>query len=129
MLKNLPSGIEKRLSANSANQDIFDAAVPPYQKELDRCGYKYKLEYKPRNEQFQPKTNKNKRKKPVTWFNPPYSMNVATNVGRNFLTLIDEHFPPGHPLHSVINRSTVKVGYRYLPNMGAQISRHNSKIL
>ena len=49
-------------------------------------------------------------------------MNVATNVGKNFLTFIDEHFPPGHPLHPVINRSTVKVGYRCLPNMGAQIS-------
>ena len=96
-------------------QDIFEAAVPPYQKELDRCGYKYKLEYKPRNEAIQ---TKKKWKKTVTWFNPPYSMNVATNVGRNFLTL-----------HSVINRSTVKVGYRCLPNMGAQISRHNSKIL
>ena len=43
--------------------------------------------------------------------------------------LIDKHFPPGHPLHSVINRSTVKVGYRCLPNMGASIARHNSKIL
>ena len=69
------------------------------------------------------------RKKPVTWFNPPYSMNIATNVGKEFLMLIDEHFPPGHPLHSVINRSTVKVSYRCLPNMGASISRHNSKIL
>ena len=43
--------------------------------------------------------------------------------------LIDKHFPPGHPLHSVINRSKVKVGYRCLPNMGASIARHNSKIL
>ena len=65
----------------------------------------------------------------MTWFNPPYSVNVATNVGREFLSLIDQHFPPGHPLHSVINRSTVKVGYRCAPNMGAHISRHNSKIL
>ena len=58
-----------------------------------------------------------------------YSANVATNVGRDFLLLMDEHFPPGHPLHSVPNRSTVKVGYRCLPNMGAHVARHNSKIL
>ena len=59
-----------------------------------------------------------KNKKTVTWFNPPFNINIATNVGREFLKLIDEHFPPGHPLHQVINRQTVKVGYRCLPNMG-----------
>ena len=56
-------------------------------------------------------------------------MDVATNVGREFLKLIDLHFPPGHILHPVINRSTVKVSYRALPNIGAQISKHNQKVL
>ena len=56
-------------------------------------------------------------------------MNVATNVGQEFLKLIDRHFPPGHILHSVINRSTVKISYRCLPNMGAQVAKHNAKIL
>ena len=37
--------------------------------------------------------------KRITWFNPPYSLDVATNVAREFLLLIDTHFPPGHPLH------------------------------
>ena len=50
ILKNLPAGIEKRISFNSANQEIFEAAIQPYQSELDRCGYNYKLEYKPRTE-------------------------------------------------------------------------------
>ena len=61
----------------------------------------------------------------------PYniSMNVATNVGQEFLKLIDEHFPPGHILRSVMNRTTIKVSYRCLPNMGAQIAKHNAKIL
>ena len=129
IIKNLPRGIERRLSDNSANQAIFEAAIPPHQKELDRCGYKYKLEYKPRTEPSKTKKCKKTRKKTVTWFNSPYSMNVATNIGRDFLLLIDEHFPPGHPLHSVINRSTVKIGYRPVPNMGAQVARHNSNIL
>ena len=56
-------------------------------------------------------------------------MNVATNVGQEFLKLIDEHFPPGHILRSVMNRTTIKVSYRCLPNMGAQIAKHNAKIL
>ena len=48
---------------------------------------------------------------------------------REFLKLFDFHFPPGHILHSVLNRSTIKVSYRCLPNMGAQVARHNSKVL
>ena len=63
----------------------------------------------------------------MTWFNPPYSMDVGTNVGKVFLNLLDQHFPPGHVLHSVMNRSTVKVSYRCLPNMGAQVAKQNAK--
>ena len=40
ILKNLPSGIERRLSDNSANKEIFDNAAPIYQAELDRCWYR-----------------------------------------------------------------------------------------
>ena len=54
---------------------------------------------------------------------------MATNVGREFLKLLDFHFPPGHVLHPVLNRSTVKVSYRCLPNMGAQVAKHNGKLL
>ena len=61
--------------------------------------------------------------------NPPYSLNVETNVGKIFLELLDLHFPPGHVLRSVMNRNCVKISYRCLPNMGSHISRHNSKIL
>ena len=127
ILKNIPAGIERRLSDNSANEQIFMEAVPIYQAELDRCGYTHKLEYKPRIDQvYKPKKRRTRR---ITWFNPPYSMNVATNVGQEFLKLIDLHFPPGDKLHSVVNRSTVKVSYRCLPNMGAQVAKHNAKIL
>ena len=97
ILKNLPAGIERRLSDNSANQEIFESFVPPYQSELDRCGYSYQLRYNPRTEPTKPKKKRNKKN--VNWFNPPFSLNVATNVGREFLKLIDKHFPPGHPLH------------------------------
>ena len=126
-MKNIPAGIERRISDNSSNQEIFEAAIQPFQSELDRCGYSYNLEYKPRNKSRRKKKKRNKRN--VTWFNPPFSLNVATNVGKEFFKLVDKHFPPGHPLHSVMNRQTVKVGYRCLPNMGAHVNRHNSKIL
>ena len=62
-------------------------------------------------------------------FNPPYSVNVKTNVGEKFLSLLDKHFPPGHPLHPLLNRRTVKVSYKCLPNMKSIIAKNNSKVL
>ena len=129
VLRNIPAGIERRLVQISCNEEVFNTAVPDYQKELDRCGYKHKLTY---NQPAGPPTQPTKRKRGgrrVTWFNPPYSLDVATNVAREFLELVDKHFPPGHPLHSICNRSTTKVSYRCLPNMGSILARHNSKIL
>ena len=125
IIRNLPAGIERRLSDNSSTEEIFNNVAPLYQAELDRCGYDYQLKFHPRGEVKAKKS----RKRRVTWFNPPYSMNIATNVGRDFLKLIDKHFPPGHILHSTISRQTVKVSYRCLPNMGAHIARHNAKLL
>ena len=129
MLKNIPAGIERRLVQISCNEEVFKAAVPDYQKELDRCGYNYKLTYsQPVNPTSQP-TRRKRGGRRVTWFNPPYSIDVATNVAREFLVLVDRHFPPGHPLHSICNRATLKVSYRCLPNMGSVVAKHNKKIL
>ena len=81
-------------------------------------------------ENVQKTKGKTKRgKKDVTWFNPPYSLNVETNVGRTFLKLLDTHFPPGHILRPIMNRNKVKVSYRCLPNMGSVIAKHNANIL
>ena len=50
-------------------------------------------------------------------------------TGAKFLKLIDESFPPGHKLYKLINRNTVKMSYRCMPNMGKLISGHNKKLL
>ena len=50
-------------------------------------------------------------------------------LAREFLELVDKHFPPGHLLHSLCNRSTLKVSYRCLPNMGSIVAKHNSKTM
>lgn len=41
--KNIPAGINKRLSSLSSDKASFDKAVPPYQKALDEGGYQYTL--------------------------------------------------------------------------------------
>ena len=61
-----------------------------------------------------------KRSRRVTWFNPPYSKNVATRIGQKFLKLMDQHFPAGSKLHKIFNKGTVKVSYI--------IKRHNAHV-
>ena len=46
-IKNIPAGINKRLSSLSSDKASFDQAAPPYQKALDESGYHYTLQYEP----------------------------------------------------------------------------------
>ena len=117
VLKSIPNGINRRLSRISANKAIFDAAIPPYQEALAKSGYKDKLEFVPPENL---PTKKKTRKRAVTWFNPPFSANVSTNVGKEFLKLIDTAFPPNNPLHKLFTRNTVKISYKCMPNMDDQ---------
>ena len=39
--RNIPAGINKRLSSLSSDKASFDQAAPPYQKALDESGYHY----------------------------------------------------------------------------------------
>ena len=126
VLKNIPLGINRRLSKISANKEIFDKAKKPYQDALQRSGYSHILEYTPPTEL---PTKKKNRKLPVTWFNPPFSVNVSTNIGRMFLTLLDRSFTPDNPLSKLFNRHTVKISYKRMPNMAQAVAGHNSKIL
>ena len=45
------------------------------------------------------------------------------------MRLLDYHFPKEHPLHPLINRNTIKISYRCLPNLGKVIAKHNSKVM
>ena len=130
VLCNIPKGINSRLSTISASKEIFERAAPVYQAALDRSGYKHKLEFDPNpNPSNENKQAGRQRKRCIIWFNPPYSRSVVTNVGREFLQIMDKHFPPGNPLHQIFNRSKVKMSYRCTPNLSRQISGHNSKVL
>ena len=103
---------------------MFKEAIPPYQNALKSSGFDYKMKFEPTSTNNRKKLN---RRRNITWFNPP-SSNVATNVGAKVLILVDACFPSCHPLSKIINRNTVKVSYRCMPNMGKVLSRHNTKI-
>ena len=96
---------------------------------LKRSNYDVPLQYSAcDNSSSSPSTNRRRRRN-IIWFNPPFSKTVQTNVGRNFLQLIDKHFPSTNPLHKVFNRNTVKVSYSCMENVKTIISRHNHRLL
>ena len=125
ILKNIPIGINKRLATISANKEVFDNSIQIYSDELAKSGYEHKLSY----EDFTTNNNiqKPKRKREMFWFNPPYSKNVATKVGAQFLKIVDEKFPDQPKRY--FNRNTVKLSYRYMPNIKNHIDRHNTKVM
>ena len=124
ILKNIPQAVNDRLSRISANEKLFEEAAPPYQRALNDSGFNHTLK-------FNPPINRGpkKRSRKIIWYNPPFSINVKTNVGQKFLKIIDECFPKGHPLHKIFNRNTVKMSYKCMPNMARSIAGHNSRFL
>jgi len=62
-------------------------------------------------------------------YNPPFSKNVATNVGGTFLKIVDEEFPEGHVLHKIFNRNTLKISYSCMPNLKQKIDGQNKSTL
>ena len=125
IIKQLPLFIKSRLSSLSSSEILNDSVIP-YQDDLDKSGYKHKLKYKAN---IDTATNKKQRKRNIIWFNPPYSKNVKTNIGKIFLNLIKKHFPPHHKFRKLFNKNTVKISYSCMRNIKTIKNSHNAKIL
>ena len=65
----------------------------------------------------------------MTWFNPPFSRNVATNFGKKFFTLLSACFPANNKLHKIINKNTIKLSYSCMSNIKQSIANRNKAIL
>ena len=128
VIRAIPKGIEKRLSNISSTNEIFEKAAPEYQEALEKSGHKTKLKYQEENKATSSnKEQRRKRGRNITWFNPPYNKNTKTNIGKEFLKLLDYHFPKGHKLHQICNRNTIKISYSCMPNMKNIIDATNRK--
>ena len=125
--KNIVKNIQNRLSRLSATEEIFNEAKAPYEDALKQGDYDFNLKYDPNARNSENKNRKRNRR--VTWFNPPFSYNVKTNIGAEFLKIISECFPQHHKLYKICNRNTLKLSYRTMPNMKRAVSNHNNKIL
>ena len=65
--------------------------------------------------------NSRNRSRNIIWFNPLFSQNVKTNIGKLFLKLVKKHFPKHHRLHKLFNPNTVKLSYSCMSNMSSFI--------
>ena len=97
-----------------------------YEHRLACCGYNEKLTY-----QQQGENNKNagkNRKRIIIWLNQCYCKSLKTNIGKYFFRLLNKHFPPGHKLHNIFNKNTLKLSYSCMPNRKAKTDGHNKKM-
>ena len=134
ILKQLPLSIEDRLRELSSSKEIFEEAAKYYQNVLDKCGYKHKIKYEKEGPQQRvnvqtPQEPRRKRGRNVTWFNPPFSKSVSTNVAKYFLNLIKKHFTAQHKFRKIFNRNNLKVSYSCMPNVKTMVNGHNKKVL
>ena len=58
---NIAKGVNKRLSENSSNEEIFNAAAPVYQQSLKDSGYDYELKYEPLSDDTEEKKRQRTR--------------------------------------------------------------------
>ena len=124
--RNIPAGINRRISSLSSDQNAFDLAAPAYQKALDEGGYNYKLTFEPPVENNR---RKNRPRNDILWYNPPFSKNVSTNIGQRFLSLINRCFHKDHSLRKIFNKNKVKISYSCMPNIKQTIDNQNKQKL
>ena len=122
IVKELPKMIARRISDLSCNEDEFKKAKGLYETALKNAGHEPTLEYVKQ-------ARRRPRNKKVLWFNPPFSKNVKTDIGRLFLQLIRKHFTRQHHLYKIINIHTVKLSYSCMPNMENIIKQSNARVM
>ena len=126
VIKQIPRGVNKRLSELSSTENEFNEAKADYERALRESGHKHELKFIPK-ERNQRQNKKKKRK--IFWYNPPYNSTVTTCIGKKFLSLVDKHFPKGSELRGLFNRNTMKVSYSCTGNIKTLIQAHNRKLL
>ncbi|GFS17075.1 hypothetical protein ElyMa_004972300 [Elysia marginata] len=103
---------------------------PIYTEALKRSGFNQTFKFnKGKEETIKNKGSRKKRNRKITWFNPPFSGNVSTNVAKIFLSMIDRHFPKANRHQKILNGDSIKVSYGCIPNFNQTIWNHNNILL
>ena len=129
IIKQLPTSIEKRISGISCNEEVFRSSKEIYENALKSSGFTVNLKYNEGNANQNENSEKKKRKRKIIWFNPPFSLNVKTHIGKQFFKILHKHFPKNHSLYKIFNKNTVKLSYSCTRNITSIITSHNKNIL
>ena len=130
MIKHLPAAIGRQIS-DISSKELSNKAKPHYESALKQSGHDEELIHtehkKPVTHTIQ--NSRKNRQRNIIWFNPPYSMNVQTNIGREFLKLFSTHFLKNHRYSKIFNKNNMKISYSCIDNLQTIIRKHNRKIL
>ena len=118
--------VNKRIADLSCDKDEFDKAKDVYELAFKKNGHNATFKYEQAKQNSKRKRN---RQRNILWFNPPYNLQVKTNIGKKFIYLIKKHFHKGHNLHKILNTNTIKLSYSCTTNMTGIIRQHNAKVL
>ena len=75
---------------------MFESAKIENENALKISGYKDRLVYEKSSVNENDKNENKKRKRNIIWYNPPFSANVKTNIGKILFKLLNKHFPREH---------------------------------
>ena len=94
--------------------NVFDRNVGIYHSSIKNSGFDHKITYCNQSEQasnvnIEEVNQARKCKRAIIWYNPPYSMNVKTNIGKTFFKLLQKHLPPTHPMYTIFNKNKIKI--------------------
>ena len=129
IIKQIPKSVSRRVSKLSSDHATFTNAASTYNDVLKNSGFNTNIEYLPDEDPKSRASQRQKRSRNIIWFNPPFSRNVKTSVGRKFLALMDKHFPTTNKLQKIFNKNTLKVSYSCMGNMKNIVNKHNARIL
>ena len=125
IIKNPPDNASERINTLSADERTFGKSKDLRNNTLAESGFKHKITFqKQQNTPTVTNNNKNRRRK-IIWFNSPFSLNVSTNIGKKFFSLLGKYFLKKHQLHKLFIRNNVKVSYSSRPNFKSVINSHN----
>ena len=125
IITHLPTMIETGISKISSGEKEFEQAKPAYEEALSKSGYRSTLSHSPTDTVIKHRN----RSRNIIWFNPPFSKHVKSNIGKEFLKLVQKHFTKNHKLRKVCDKNNIKVSYSCMPNVGSIINNHNQRIL
>ena len=111
------------MSNNSSTKEIFDIAKPLYEEALRNQGYtNVELNFIPKEKIHKPKKSNAKK---IIYCNLPWNVAVKSNIGKEFLSLIDTF--KNSLQGKYINRHSIKLSYSTMKNLGSHIAASNLK--